>query len=179
MWTRKPSRNITAFRGPYQKLSNFWVCDIRYNNWLYFSSEHAFQANKTTDLFYHHLIANAPSPLLAKREGRRAPLQDGWERMKVRVMHDILFEKFKQNRGCHDVLMSTRGVDLIEGNNWNDTFWGECPLGTGDNYLGRLLVGIRDEGKAYDIVNAYEAQYDADQIREKELKEIKTHARTK
>lgn len=157
-------------------LSNFWVCKVRFQNEVYHSAEHAYQCQKTEHAGWQLNIAGAMSPLIAQREGRKAPLRKGWDRMKVRVMHDILVAKFAQNQDCHDVLMSTKGVDLIEGNNWKDTFWGECPLGTGDNYLGRLLVGIRDTGKAYDIVDAYEAQFDADALREKEL-EIKTHGK--
>src|SRR5687767_5891479 len=128
MWTRKPSRSITAFRGPHRMLSNFWVCKVKYAHELYPSVEHAYQCQKTMDWQWHTRIETALSPLIAQREGRKAPLIEGWDRMKVRVMHDILIEKFKQNEECRDVLMATKGVDLIEGNNWGDTFWGECPL---------------------------------------------------
>ena len=35
-------------------------------------------------------------------------------------------------------------VDLIEGNTWGDTFWGQVD-GKGENKLGKLLMKIRDE----------------------------------
>lgn len=35
---------------------------------------------------------------------------------------------------------------LVEGNNWNDTFWGVC-RGRGENNLGRILMKVRSEVK--------------------------------
>ncbi len=34
--------------------------------------------------------------------------------------------------------------ELIEGNHWNDTFWGICN-GNGENNLGKILMKIRHE----------------------------------
>lgn len=42
-------------------------------------------------------------------------------------------------------LDSTKGYELIEGNSWGDRFWGQSPLGTGKNELGKLLMSIRDD----------------------------------
>ena len=39
-------------------------------------------------------------------------------------------------------LMDTGDAELIEGNNWNDTFWGVCN-NAGENNLGKLLMKIR------------------------------------
>lgn len=39
--------------------------------------------------------------------------------------------------------MLTGDAELIEGNNWGDTFWGVCN-GRGENMLGKLLMEIRD-----------------------------------
>jgi predicted NAD-dependent protein-ADP-ribosyltransferase YbiA (DUF1768 family) len=35
---------------------------------------------------------------------------------------------------------------LIEGNYWKDTFWGICD-GIGKNYLGKILMEVREEFK--------------------------------
>ena len=35
-------------------------------------------------------------------------------------------------------------MELIEGNVWNDTFWGVCN-GKGHNHLGKILMKVRDE----------------------------------
>jgi hypothetical protein len=41
-------------------------------------------------------------------------------------------------------LLATVDADLVEGNTWNDEFWGVCN-GSGENNLGRLLVKVREE----------------------------------
>lgn len=40
-------------------------------------------------------------------------------------------------------LLATGSAELIEGNVWNDTFWGVC-RGRGQNHLGRILMEVRD-----------------------------------
>ena len=37
----------------------------------------------------------------------------------------------------------TDDVELIEGNEWSDTFWGVC-RGQGENWLGKILMKTRD-----------------------------------
>jgi predicted NAD-dependent protein-ADP-ribosyltransferase YbiA (DUF1768 family) len=40
------------------------------------------------------------------------------------------------------MLLATDEADLVEGNHWNDTFWGVC-RGVGQNWLGRILMDER------------------------------------
>ena len=42
------------------------------------------------------------------------------------------------------LLLSTGNAELIEGNWWNDTFWGIC-RGKGENHLGKILMNIRNQ----------------------------------
>jgi predicted NAD-dependent protein-ADP-ribosyltransferase YbiA (DUF1768 family) len=41
-------------------------------------------------------------------------------------------------------LLETGDAELIEGNDWGDTFWGVCG-GKGNNFLGKLLMEVRKE----------------------------------
>ena len=42
-------------------------------------------------------------------------------------------------------LIATRPAILIEGNYWNDNFWGsDPPDGNGKNWLGKILMEERD-----------------------------------
>jgi hypothetical protein len=59
-------------------------------------------------------------------------------------MFELLHLKFTNDR-LRDMLLATGNAELIEGNNWRDTFWGQCPIGTGANHLGRLLMQVRKE----------------------------------
>ena len=40
-------------------------------------------------------------------------------------------------------LADTEDEELIEGNTWNDTYWGVC-RGVGENHLGKLLMEVRE-----------------------------------
>jgi hypothetical protein len=59
-------------------------------------------------------------------------------------MEIILTSKF-ENPIMKNLLLNTGGQELIEGNTWNDTFWDQCPIGNGDNNLGKLLMKIRNK----------------------------------
>ena len=58
-------------------------------------------------------------------------------------MEDLLRQKFNQEP-YKELLLRTKDYELIEGNTWNDRFWGVCN-GTGRNMFGELLMKIRDE----------------------------------
>jgi predicted NAD-dependent protein-ADP-ribosyltransferase YbiA (DUF1768 family) len=66
--------------------------------------------------------------------------------VKVGIMLDLLTEKFAQEPE-RSTLIDTGDAHLVEGNWWGDTFWGECPLGTGENHLGKLLMVVRESIK--------------------------------
>lgn len=150
------SNDIVSFSGEYRYLSNFWICNIvlptRIGVITFASSEHAYQAFKAKSDEDFKRIAFAKSPGETKRLGRIIDMRDDWEEIKLSVMTNIVQQKFKQNRDLMDLLLSTKGRKLVEGNTWGDTFWGESPIGTGRNELGKILMSIRD-----DIYNVIES----------------------
>ena len=85
----------------------------------------------------------APTAKEAKRFGRQVKLRKDWDSVKVNVMEMLLRQKFARP-ALREQLLNTKDSMLIEGNNHGDTFWGVCK-GTGENYLGRLLMKIRQE----------------------------------
>lgn len=137
---------ISTFRGKWTRLSNFAICSIWYEGHIYPSVEHAYQGAKTLDLEERRKIRNLATPNQAKKEGKKVHIREDWETIKIDIMASLLREKFSQepDRG---LLVSTGNANLIEGNWWGDTFWGQCPLGIGENWLGRLLMSIRSEIK--------------------------------
>ena len=80
----------------------------------------------------------------AKRLGRRVELRSDWETVKIEIMRQVLKSKFTHNPELREKLIATGNTELIEGNNWNDRFWGVC-RGVGKNHLGKLLMEIRAE----------------------------------
>lgn len=74
--------------------------------------------------------------------GRNVVLRDDWERVKLNVMKEILIIKFTTNQGLAEMLLATGEEQLVEGNTWNDHYWGVCN-GVGQNHLGKLLEEVR------------------------------------
>ena len=59
-------------------------------------------------------------------------------------MLNLVRAKFKQNPGLAEKLLNTGERELVEGNQWGDTFWGVCS-GKGENVLGKILMQVRLE----------------------------------
>jgi ribA/ribD-fused uncharacterized protein len=138
-------KNITQFQGENRWLSNFWDAEITYEGITYPTVEHAYQANKSTSDMIRKAIAELPYPSNAKKSGKSIVIRDDWEDVKLSIMEDLVRLKF-QIPELAEKLKATSDVELIEGNYWNDTFWGVClKTGTGENNLGKILMRIRDE----------------------------------
>lgn len=134
---------ITAFKGQWEALSNFYYCPILWNGYSWPTAEHIYQASKTLDPVWYRKIRLASTPGKAKHLGRLCPISPDWEIVKLSVMEHILRQKFK-NAVPAGVLGRTGNAELIEGNTWGDTYWGVCN-GVGENHLGKLLMRIRPE----------------------------------
>ena len=135
---------ITGFWGEYRFLSNFFPVDVVLDGEAYPSVEHAYQAAKLSpsDAVGRDAIRCAATPGQAKRLGSNAVPRAGWDDMKVAIMRDLLRQKFTRP-DLAARLLTTGDADLIEGNSWGDRFWGQSPVGDGENRLGRLLMEIR------------------------------------
>ena len=133
---------IDSFRNEYAFLSNFYECPIPYLGLTFRNAEAAFQAAKTINAEERKEFVSL-SASQAKRKGRRVKLRSDWEQMKVTVMREVLGIKFLDPE-LSSKLLATGNEELIEGNTWNDRFWGVC-RGSGRNVLGKLLMEIREE----------------------------------
>lgn len=141
--------SIDSFTGDHAFLSNFFAARIDYEGVYYATSEHAYQATKTMFRTWRTKIAQAPTPHLAKKLGRKVPLRHDWPMVKVPVMRAVVRAKFTQHPELGKMLSATGDVQLIEGNTWNDAFWGCIRDQAGDwkgqNWLGRILMEVREE----------------------------------
>lgn len=139
---------ITKFDGEHRWLSNFYPAPVfvKYGaGWLEFDSvEHAYQAQKTSEDHWSEFIGITAGQ--AKRLGRRLKLIDHWDAIKEDVMLALLRQKFKKKSPLGRKLIETGELVIIEGNTWNDTYWGVCN-GQGKNRLGHLIMQVRDEIK--------------------------------
>jgi ribA/ribD-fused uncharacterized protein len=151
-----PEGAITSFRGQYKFLSNFayspFTVKIQEYHYTCKTVEHFFQASKCYDHVQVRKIINAATPRQAKTLGRNVELVDNWDEIKNDVMLDGLRAKFNSDYGSFVglgiKLLLTGDRYLIEGNTWNDRYWGATIQGNravGFNWLGQLLMKVRDE----------------------------------
>lgn len=134
---------IAEFNGKYRFLSNFYPCIVQYEGVLYPTVEHAYQAAKTLDASDREAIRKCRKAGDAKRVGRHVQLRPDWETVKVDTMRGLLWMKFTST-AMTELLLATGDEELLEGNWWDDTFWGVC-RGKGENHLGKLLMEIREQ----------------------------------
>ena len=136
---------ITKFSDEYRWLSNFWLVEIEYEGLIYPSVENAYQASKTYPE-YKHIFATV-NPAKAKILGRTYVTTEYFTNNKLKIMYDLNKIKYSNNDYLKDLLLSTGTQELIEGNTWGDIYWGQCPVGFGQNNLGKILMIIREELK--------------------------------
>jgi len=134
---------INRFDGTqYAFLSNFYEpIRLHYFGLDFTNSEAAYQAAKCTTLEemqkFSKLDANK-----SKKKGKSVKLRPDWEEVKIRVMREVVMQKFTQNDELRKLLKDTGEEELVEGNWWNDRFWGVCG-GVGENWLGKILMETR------------------------------------
>lgn len=134
---------VKSFRDEYMFLSNFFLTEVQFEGLTYKNSEAAFQSAKTLDMGKRKQFQSM-NPLQAKRAGKKVELREDWEEVKNQIMYQICKDKFERNFVIRDKLIELEGVELIEGNNYGDTYWGVSD-GIGENHLGKILMRVRDE----------------------------------
>lgn len=148
---------ICVFRDVYYFLSNFYMCSVMYDEVLYPSSEHAYQAVKTLDKSQREIIRRLNRPSDAKSFARFLQLREDWDKVKINIMYQIIKDKFTRNKNLATMLIQTKDAVLEEGNTWGgkqvsfeidliiqDRFWGKVD-GKGSNHLGKILMKVREE----------------------------------
>jgi hypothetical protein len=135
---------INSFTNDNDWLSNFYNCIFYIDKLKYTSVEHYYQSKKTTNMRDQEKIRLCGSPNLAKKLGSQVTLRNDWHNKKLMVMYKGVYEKFNQNELLQTKLLCTYPKQLIEGNNWDDYYWGFCK-GRGENKLGKILMKIRND----------------------------------
>ncbi len=112
------------------------------------STELAYMAWKTTDLSVRLDIQNM-SPAQAKKlthEDDFILRPDYSNDGRIYTMLTVVEQKFsKRNEHLRQLLLETDDATLIEGNVWDDDFFGlDLKTGEGKNYLGKILMYVRD-----------------------------------
>lgn len=163
---------ILKFRQEFGYLSNFNVLKnkIHYLGYDYISVEAGYMAQKCDDVAWKQYCStisphsNAQSEM--KKAAYKVDLVKDFRDKQLKIMLDLLRLKFKNNPELANKLVATYPRMIMEGNVWNDRYWGatipkqnlsdnveleklyeKFPqyFYVGQNYLGRLLMKVRDE----------------------------------
>ena len=145
---------IDKFEGRWRFLSNFYPCEIEHQGITYPTVEHYYVSMKVkndqqidgkyiTMIDCRELIAKMPQASKVKQFGKIVKVRRDWDDVKLDIMLWGVREKFKHT-DLKDLLLSTGDEELVEGNTWNDTYWGIC-RGEGQNNLGKILMKVRME----------------------------------
>ena len=134
---------------PYGCFSNFSPYGINIQGIYWSTVEHYYQAQKfagTSDAVIIPLIHAAEKPEIAAALGRdrNRQLRPDWEVVKTKVMREAVLKKFLTHADIREVLLSTDDQWLVE-NSPTDYFWGCGENKTGKNYLGLILMSVREE----------------------------------
>ena len=135
---------------PYGWLSNYERTQFVVDGKTYPTNEHYYQAQKANHPAIHDYIRNAPHARIAMVLGRQLErnkylkkfMVEDWELKKHNVMLKGLRHKF-QDPDLKKLLLSTGGSILHEDN--PDDFYWAIADGTGESWLGKLLMQVRDE----------------------------------
>lgn len=137
---------MASFRGEKYFMSNMYPCTVRINvkgriitmN----SSEAVFQALRCKNITDIDRFIGI-NGFAAKKLSYSLEARPDWFNVNLDVMRYALKCKFTQNPDLAEKLMAYEG-EIVEVNEWNDTFWGVCN-GRGKNNLGKLLMELRDD----------------------------------
>lgn len=136
--------SIPAFRDQLSFLSNMYLCPVTVSlngiQYTFPSAENAYQACKNQNYIDQFLTI---SPSEAKKLGSIISIDQEWDNKKENYMNFIVHKKFNQNPDLMKKLIKC-DFQIVERNNWNDTYWGICN-GIGENKLGNILELIKCE----------------------------------
>lgn len=145
---------MKSFRGDKFFLSNMYPCPVKINVngtiYMMKSSETVFQALRCPERIEEFLQLDG---FTAKKLSHSCVERPDWHKlgpnnmtMDLEIMLYALRCKFTQNPSLAAKLVALEG-EIVEINEWNDTYWGVCN-GHGENNLGKLLMQVRDELKS-------------------------------
>lgn len=134
---------------PYGVFSNFLKkhpIEIKGKVWP--SSEHYYQAQKFVGTEHEEFVRLVKTPREAADMGRERnrPLRTDWDEIKNDVMREAIYAKFTQYSYLKDILLASGNDEIVE-HTTNDNYWADGGDGSGQNWLGKLLMELRENFK--------------------------------
>ncbi len=132
----------------YGCFSNLYRRPVEFEDEVFDTAEHAYQAGKARKPEVRKWILSAPSPALVAMAAHGLywwDIRSDWSKIKFDRMRQVLKAKFSQHEDLQEILLSTGDVRLVESatvDNPVNRLWGEVK-GHGKNRLGQMLMELR------------------------------------
>ncbi|TFK69438.1 DUF1768-domain-containing protein [Pluteus cervinus] len=135
--------------GEYSGFLNHSEHRIMYRNKTYPSAAHLWEAMKYLDrrpdlaemirmcADFGELFQLTSSEAFRKEERR------DWAKVFLKVLEDVVLRKFRQHPDLRSLLLGTGHAPLVYSDT-RDGYWGDGPMGSGTNHLGKVLQVVRD-----------------------------------
>lgn len=140
---------IDSFTAYFDFLHNNFMTPVYYEGVLYPSVTHGFQASRSNDENTRRAILNAENLTIVGKIARRIEDPENWELKRLKIMEQLIRDKFRRSKELRDKLKSTGNRELVmsyEEETHGNLFWGKVKgKGKGQNQLGRLLMKIRED----------------------------------
>jgi hypothetical protein len=134
----------------YGCFSNLYKRPVEFENEVFDTAEHAYQAGKARKPEVRAWVLSAPSPALVAMAAHGLywwDIRSDWSRIKFDRMRQVLRAKFTQHEDLREILLSTNELRLVESatvDNSVNRLWGEVK-GQGKNMLGQMLMELRTQ----------------------------------
>ncbi len=140
------TEKVLFFTKEYYMFSNFSAFAVEWNDKLWPTSEHAYQAAKFEDDELQEEIRNASSPKAAYdlAHEHESKMDPDWDKWKLGIMEEIVRAKLEQHPYIQKKLLETGDREIVE-DSPTDSFWGWGPDKMGENHLGKIWMTLRDE----------------------------------
>lgn len=152
---------------PYYEFANFYPAPITINTGIkgvgnqWYTSEHYYQSQKYTnspDIMISIQKDLTPRKAVEFAQIASGPADCDWRGRNLWVMYRALAAKFSQHKKLRDLLLGTGNAVLIFDAGANDLYFGAGANYAEENYLGRLLMMIRDDIRDFDKLKAQAAK---------------------
>lgn len=128
---------------PYGCFCNFSLHGFELDDLWWQTSEHYYQAQKFAGKPYAETIRLAKTPADAAKLGHVYLHRNDWKKVKYEIMRKAVLRKFQTHANIRNILLNT-GNEAIVQKDLGDYYWGCGEDGSGHNYLGKVLMEVRN-----------------------------------
>lgn len=134
----------------YYEFTNFFNSQVYVDGIIWPTSEHYYQSMKFTqnpDLRKKILNSATPRDAFTIAQQNKITIDKDWQSRSLKTMIKIVWLKFNQHDDLKELLLTTGKKTLIEDAGNKDAFYGAGADYKGNNWLGCILMAVRDKLK--------------------------------